>query len=466
MAQARKYAALPDLDSAPDVYETREEDDESRSSSPSSSHSSTFHDLPSDQEGAIDRSTTHATEARSLFSAAQVNANGVDFSGNLANRTSYKTSRRKRKEEFEGFGAVKDGELDVEETFEEKLARLRREVEEVRVEGDKKGGAHDAYLVDRLVMALKGVDEDRSTTTQHGPPDRTTTSQPTSSQKHQDKTDAILNQPLPDPAAVTRALSQAADLESRLNSLESHLGLSHFSLPSSKPAKPLLPHLSSLDRQLTVLSSSNATTLTSLASQLESLKASADALTAARKNAQAAKTDLRSHARQGSSVSFSRPLSRPSSLYNTSARPASRAITGNDDPSADAAASASLDSIAQTLLAGEETENAVQIRKISEQLPTIEALAPLVPSMLERLRTLHVLHADAAGAAESLDEVEKRQSEMGGEIERWRGTLQGLERRLEETETRGKENRGVMENLVGELEGRVNALTSDTQGSV
>ena len=275
----------------------------------------------------------------------------------------------------------------------------------------------------------------------------------------------LIRQSIPDSTRTTRALSLAADLEARMAALETVLGIPALSLPNQPSTRPVIPQLQTLDRQLTILNGTTGPSLAALKTQVDSLTQSADALTTARKNAFQAKGDLRQHARANSqAASFSRPLSgqsfshsRPSSYYGAGFRPSiSRQATNNEDTDAPGM---SLDQTAQTLLAGEETEQRAQVKKLHEQLSTIEALAPLVPGLLERVKSLHTLHADAAGAVENLEAVEKQQSEVLGELEKWRDSLNGLEERLKEGEVKSAGNRKAVKNWVQDLEERAGKLS-------
>ena len=392
----------------------------------------------------------------------------MDFSGNLANRKSYKVSRRKRKEEFAGFGAQPSEERNEAETFEEKVARLQREVEEVKLEQAQRDGERQREeddMVRSLYQSLRTLDDDRPLDTDRdAQANGNITERDASTNSAQISAQDLLSQSLPDPAQTTRTLTLAAELETRLSALEKALGLPALSLPNQLPTRPVLPQLQTLDRQLTVLSNTTGPSLTALNTQVQSLTQSAESLTTARKNALQAKDDLRIHARQSSQASFHRPMSgqsfshsRPSSYYGAGFRPSvSRQATHTAEDGEPG--TSSLDQTAQTLLAGEETEQSAQVRKLYEQIPTIEALSPLVPGLLDRLRSLHPLHAGAASAAESLDEVEKRQSEMGEDLEKWKESLSGLDKRLEEGDGRRTGNKQAVEGWIRELEARLSKL--------
>lgn len=319
-----------------------------------------------------------------------------------------------------------DGE-DEAETFEERIARLQREVEEVQAEQAKVSASEKEDIITRLSSTLSTLE----TTTHSSLPQPQTASESTST--------ALTLPDVPDSTQTAHALTLASSLDTRLASLESTLGLPTLTATS----KPLTTQLQSLSGQLATLSNTTPAILSSAKSQLDALTASADALTAARKRAIDAKTDLRSSANtgtrplSGSAGSFS--TTRPSSYHHRQAQDETDRL--NDETAA-------------TLLAGEETETAARVHALHTQLPTFETLAPLVPSLLERLRSLHTLHTFAADAADNLELLEKRQAEMGGELSKWRETLDHLEGRLSSGDEMGRGNKAEVEKWVKELESK------------
>jgi nuclear migration protein JNM1 len=77
---------------------------------------------------------------------------------------------------------------------------------------------------------------------------------------------------------------------------------------------------------------------------------------------------------------------------------------------------------------------------------------------LERLRSLRAIHAGAAQASESLDELEKRQAQMAGEIEQWREGLKSVEEKMNQGEAALKGNIELVEPWVRDLEKRLERL--------
>ncbi len=77
---------------------------------------------------------------------------------------------------------------------------------------------------------------------------------------------------------------------------------------------------------------------------------------------------------------------------------------------------------------------------------------------MERLRSLRAIHAGAAQASESLDELEKRQAEMAGEIEQWKEGLKAVEEKMSQGESALKSNIELVEPWVRDLEKRMERL--------
>lgn len=103
-------------------------------------------------------------------------------------------------------------------------------------------------------------------------------------------------------------------------------------------------------------------------------------------------------------------------------------------------------------------EQATKITALYQLLPSIQNLQPLLPVVLERLRTLSVIHAGAATAKNGLDDVEKRQLEMQAEIKQWREAVEVVEKGMSELEESMKDNTKVVGDMVGDLEGRIGTL--------
>jgi nuclear migration protein JNM1 len=313
--------------------------------------------------------------------------------------------------------------------LERKLARLKREIEEVKEEyGRRQAENRDAVGQDSrdlgsdvtsLSRMLDGVSVTSGTNTAsasakfakdlgtgikaNGPPQ---TSQGTGDPATYTVTYAPTYQ-------QSHALAKAADFDGRLALLEKALGISPAELPSlngSSTHRAILPTLDTLQRQISVISESTPSSLDSISRRVRTLTQDAERLEESRKAAKAAQDVLRA--------------------------------AGGDVTSEE----------------GEDSEQVAKINALYGTLSTIENLAPLLPSLLDRLRSLRAIHADAATAGESLDRAEKKQAEMASDIKKWREGLEKVEAAMMSGETVMSGNMKVVETWVKELEQKMEKL--------
>ena len=347
-----------------------------------------------------------------------------------AKRKSYKAStrrQRKREDGTEEFGDFSDDEDS--ESLERKLARLKREIEEVKEEygrrqtekkdavgEDSKDLGPDVTSLSRMLDGMSvtsgtntasasakfakdlgtGIKANGPPQTSHGtgdPATYTVTYAPTYQQSH--------------------ALARAADFDGRLALLEKALGISPAELPSlngNSTPNAILPTLDTLQRQISAISESTPSSLDSISRRVRTLTQEAERLEESRKAAKAAQDVLRA--------------------------------AGGDNISEE----------------GEDSEQIAKINALYGTLSTIENLAPLLPSLLDRLRSLRAIHADAATASESLDRAEKKQAEMALDIKKWREGLEKVEEAMKNGETVMSGNMKVVEGWVKELEQKMEKL--------
>ncbi|KAL5000577.1 Dynamitin-domain-containing protein [Aspergillus recurvatus] len=464
MAFNKKYAGLPDLDLAPDIYETPDLTDEASTVPTATIHTATnADDIGSDSD--IDRDPVNADEARAHFLGATVDARHVNFSDSIATkRKSYRSKSRQRRRDTLADDEDSDGET---ESSERKLARLQREVEELKDEmaasqkaptsesGDISGETKDTLedSVEKLSQALDNLyASSRGASQPHSAAAlifqklaATPSTQVSESSACQSKTAASTETEITAPAAI---LSHAASFDTRLALIESTMGISTSSNPfisegSSEPQlRPVLPALDHLTSRLSTLmtllvgptpihavpttSAAAASTIVTtphlemLSARVRKITADAETLASARKRA----------------------------LDSAKAAHSSRHRTASDF------------SPIEPEQAAQRDEQATKIQALYATLPTIQSLHPILPSVLERLRSLRAIHAGAAQAAESLDELEKRQTDMAGEIEQWREGLKAVEERMTQGEAALKSNIELVEPWVKDLEKRMEKLES------
>jgi len=289
--------------------------------------------------------------------------------------------------------------------LERKLARLTREIEEVRsgyaqrqaeqqhddVQQSDKSEKSTGNAIEALSRALDSVrSSQRDALSAHsrlakqlsGPA-------PTISERHT---------ALPSTTSTTQAapmdpetLNRIASFDTRLSELERSLGLGSLDISSKSTSNivPILPTLSLLDKQVHLLTS--ADTLPHL-----------DALT-----------------QKLSSVASSKP-----------------AATEGEE----------------TALS---TEDTAKLRSLYSLLPTLTTMSPTVPALLTRLRSLRQIHSSAASAGQLLEQLERRQEETDKEIAAWKAGLGKVEAAVKDAENGMKSNSDVVEGWIKELEAKL-----------
>ncbi|KAJ5640692.1 hypothetical protein N7528_000317 [Penicillium herquei] len=481
MAFNKKYAGLPDLDPAPDIYETPDLTDEASTLPTATIRTDSDHDDVGSSPD-IDRGGVNADEARAHFMGAAVDARDTNFSDSISmKRQAYRTKdksqhrRRRCQDGTEEVGDLSDSE---DESVERRLARLRREVEDLKVEMANKAHQQktvvesgsgvpasepsqaDQELGDGVAELSRALDNLHASS--RGAPNTSYSTaamlvQKLSSEVSAPKSDAQKQQQqeskIEDAAssavvtsqlASTGILSHAAAFESRLALLEASMGISSSSNPFigdalSEPAlQPVLPALDQLTSRLGALTGllvgSNPTSgiptsvpglttphLEALSSRVRKLTTDAEALASARRRAADA-----AKAAQSARIASS---------------------------SEEAGAAANIDGSLPA-----DDEQTAKIQALYATLPTIQSLHPLLPSVLERLRSLRACHAGAAQAADSLNELEKRHAEMASEIEQWREGLAAVEEKMGQGEAALRSNVETVEPWVRELESRMARL--------
>ena len=278
MAQPSRLALLPGYDTAPDIYESAEtatsptNTANTQRTSPGSpsdtdSTSNSEEDDEDDEESyGISRRRLYPERARQRFrdGAGRVEARGVDLSDRVdGGRKGYGVRRQSSRGRNE----------DEDEGLEARIARLRREVEECRLEAEKEKakeedgeeeGEDGMEAVDGLSRLLSSIEVPASNTKRRSAREANGTLQPA-----------------PDEPDLTddQTLSRVADFDTRLAALEAALGLSSLDAPPEQSHTPLLPSLTLLDHQLSALSTASTLSgLESARSRIQKLHTDANAL--------------------------------------------------------------------------------------------------------------------------------------------------------------------------------------------
>ena len=420
----------------------RQTADTQRSESPASSDHG-----DEDEASGVVRHRLDADEARTHFIPSGERDPSL-ASRISSKRKSYRSSSRKRRKdgpEINGLinGIEVSGDEEVE-SLERKLARLRREVAEVKREfeqrraeqgdGSTKEPQHEAESIGTLSQVLESV-ETPDLDGHNGAAGRLTkrlaalTDSPRTSENG---TGSVPVQQMGANSTYTvtyaptyqedQKLSKVSDFDSRLTLIETALGLDAIPLPTqdSSPPKAVLPALDTLDKQLDALSTSTETSLDKLSRRVRQLTQDAEKLEQARKAAKLAQEAL-----SPSSENFS-----------------------------------SLNGQPQDVDLLDDAEQRSKINALYGTLSTIESLAPLLPSVLDRLRSLRSLHANAATASQTLANLEARQEDTKQELQAWREGLEKVENAMKQGEETVKGNTETVEGWVKELEERMQKLRS------
>ncbi|KAF3346116.1 Sterol regulatory element-binding protein 2 [Verticillium dahliae VDG2] len=399
MALNRKYANLPDLDSAPDIYETPDLTDDI-STAPTTTGPSQSDDEFDDDDDApgISRSRLRIDDARSRFLPSNVDASAADFSDRVdGKRKSYKTTTRRQRILEDGTTEIGDlSDEDDEEHLDRKIARLQREIAEAKEEfGRKKAAA-----ATQPAIAASDAQEQK-----------------------------------------LASLSQVIDEISR--SIESHAGVA----PSQKPLPPPPQPQAGTEAQPEGLPATGTASYTiTYAPTYEQSHALAKAADFDRRLRQIVTLSQASTSNLDAITRRVRTLTQEAHQLEKArqgAKAARESLGGGTPSSAEDA---------------EDSEQTAKINALYGTLPTIESLAPLLPPLLDRLRSLRAVHADAASASEILERIEKQQADMTADMKQWREGLDKVEEAVREGGATMSGNMKVIEGWVKDLEGRVAKL--------
>lgn len=365
---------------------------------------------------------------------SQVDAKDVDFSDRVhGKRKSYKASSRRQRILEDGTEELGDlSDEDEGENLARKIARLKREIQEAKEQYGKQKAAEkapedgDAAQEEELVSLSQVLDEisRQPEVLSQGlgfRPVRTaaiSTKMPVKGvvQEAEEGTSATYTVTYAPTYEQTHALAKAADFDQRLALLEKAIGIGPSALPeldSNGLPRAIVPTLEKLQKQVSTLSGASSSSLDTISRKVRQLTQEAEQLEKSRRQAKLARDAL--------------------------------ATTGTGASSPGTPDSG-------------ESEQMTKINALYSTLPTIESLTPLLPPLLDRLRSLRTIHTDAATASETLDRIEKRQTEMASDIKQWREGLEKIETAIKEGDASVGNNMKVVEGWVKELEERMAKL--------
>ncbi|GAM88498.1 hypothetical protein ANO11243_065310 [Dothideomycetidae sp. 11243] len=421
-------------DDAPDIYESAELNEGSQQASHmrmnilstfysyaqddlnASQSSSDAEDQADPSRPGISRRRLQIDHARDKFDASRVDASKADFSDSLeAQKQSYIVHNRRQKAGRRPSQEPDSDEDDTSEGIARRIARLNREIEEVRSAlqqrelgpsggdsdepktrpldtiGDDVEFSHGEADIAALVRALESVQTSQRHALSAHARLAAQLAQPSRPKTLTESSSPANAVSAPEPIDST-TLSKLVSFDTRLASLESALGLD--AADQSTAAVPVLPTLTLLDKQIALLTSPDA--VPDLEAKLTAMRALSVATAGAK-----------------------------------------------DHPDSEATS----DQIS--------SQDLLQLRNLYSLLPTLTTLSPTVGPLLDRLRVLRHLHTDAAGAKENLDKLEQQQAEMDQEIRAWKDGLAAVEAAVAKAEEGFKTNVGAVEKWVAQLEQNV-----------
>ncbi|KAF2830963.1 hypothetical protein CC86DRAFT_341475 [Ophiobolus disseminans] len=418
-----KYDNLPGIDTAPDIYETPDLAEDVSTIQASTNVSESDDDDDDPDRSAVHHQRFQTNQARNRFQPSRVDAQGVDFSDNIAaQRRSYRTSTRARRRRGEILGDRSDDEK--EEAFAEKLTRVKRELSELENEYERRVAAGDKAKVNEpdpkqyLEFAASKIDNIYAMRRggARGPEaqlERTITKfknyKPFEPSPKLSK--AIATAPPLPGTQVQRSqleyvLTQAAEFDKRITQLEDSLGLNGNTMPelSEGSTFPVFSTLQRLEQTLGVVSDASTSNFDTAIQQIKKLTADAEQLKETRLEA----------ARAGSGSGDAKAVTYP--------------------------------------------DQEAKINALYGTLPSIDKLAPILPLVLERLRTLRLVHTSAWQADEALSELQVRQAKQEEEIKKWERQLVVVEKEMAKCTTAMHNNIKVLGEDVKRIDGRIEKL--------
>jgi nuclear migration protein JNM1 len=416
-----KYSSLPGIDSAPDVYETPDLTEDASTVQASTAVSESEGDDSDPERSAIHHQRFQTDQARSRFQPSRVDAQSANFSDNIAQRGSYRTSTRSQRRRGETFGDDSDEE---QEGFSQKLQRVKRELLELEQEYQERLDTGDKSKIEeqdaKAMMEMIASKLDQIYVMRAGGARGAEARLDRTIKKFNEYTpfdpspgisELIANQPPLPGTQIQRnqlehVLHQAADFDKRIAQLENNLGLNGNTMPeiSEKSTFPVFTTLQRLDQTLSLIGDASTNNLDSATQQIKKLTAEAKQLVEAQQEV-------------------------------------SRSSSSSDD--------------------GKTVTNSDQEAKINAlygTLPSIDNLSPILPLVLDRLRSLRLVHTSAWQADEALSGLELRQSKQEEEIKKWEAALETVEKDMVTCEKTMHANMKVVANDVKEIEEKVEQM--------
>jgi nuclear migration protein JNM1 len=428
-ASRPKYDSLPGIDSAPDVYETPDLTEDASTVQASTAVSESEGDDSDPERSAIHHQRFQTEQARSRFQPSRVDAHGVNFSDNIAQRGSYRTSTRSQRRPGDTLGEDSDEEEE-EESFSKKLLRVKRELLELEAEHQQRVESGDKSKIEgqdpKEMMEVIGDTLDEIYTERAGGARGAEARLDRTIKKFNDYTpfapsprvsQVSANQPPLPGTQIQRnqlehVLNQAADFDKRITQLENNLGLNGNTMPemSEKSTFPVFTTLQRLDQTISLIGDASTNNLEAATQNIKKLTAEAAQLMEAQQEV----------SRTGSASDGGKTVTSP--------------------------------------------DQEAKINALYGTLPSIDKLSPILPLVLDRLRSLRLVHTSAWQANEALSELEHRQSQQEDEIKKWETSLEIVERDMVDCEKAMHGNMKVMAGDIKMMEEKIEKLLASGQG--
>ncbi|MBW0493616.1 hypothetical protein O181_033331 [Austropuccinia psidii MF-1] len=508
-----KYAFLPDIDTAPDVYETPDlpsvlvserDDDSDNELVLTSSHSQNLKP-PTNLD--IDHQTLDQSSARKKFaSAPALDGIDVDFSSSLLRKPSRPSTRyppRPPRQSFEtseysilprGYAIDHSNPLDQTETPLERLRRLRFEIDELEeeLEQQSSNGQSTAPSSDPVVdpsdpsnpksSLVKGKEKAEPTPAellmelQHIRDQLGKLSTSAQSSQTPSTIPSNLREREAYAKALLQKLTQNSQTSSKSKSTEKPQTTIDKTLNSSTPAK-LDARLSAIENLLGSSSLLQATsngdinlpppllvTIGKLEHQLSLLTQPRHLDTISRR-VKVIVTDLERVHEARRKLTDHRPLSIALASGIT-------VLTQNQHPSSQAASNTtpalntSLNSLPGVISSADSSQTNLppdalhKLERLYNLLPRIDPLLPLVPHLLSRLRSLAQLHNDSNQFRERLNISTHELTELNQRSKQLIELLNQAAKNFESNEKTIKENLGVVESRIEKVLESIDKLKS------
>lgn len=401
MAYRDKYAMLPGLDTGKDVYETPDYCEE-KLEGLNEGMLKEVEETETNEDISNDRLNLGMVKNR--FLKEEVNAEEVDFS----ERVGRKSKRSYQTKNFHDYGVI-------EETVEKKLARLRRELEEIRLElldeQKEKMNSMEEGMVHKSFADLNELDHQITELQNQAKKSAIATLEKRLQEfslanlaKEEDREGNMMEMNHSENQSLKYTLDynpkykekytelNLSELENRLTVLEKSLGINH--MHSYTLQAPILPTLSHLNKKIMLLTS-NKSYIDLITKKVKDLVAEMEIL-------HEKKSKIDSDTNESTTISQEEKID---ALYSN--------------------------------------------------LETIQNISCILPNLLDRLKALRIVHADAATVTTGLKDCTERQNIIQDEMIELKQTLERVEFAIKESKNTIQSNMTEIEKMVQEIEKKI-----------